>query len=352
MQNHLTRLKQLTLTDSSSRQKTMMLEMALSQCESEKKELEDRILSMENQELYEPIATINGPPSNSNTTDLQSIVETLKIRFDQLMDEHKSLKEAHATLRLVKRNETDKLYDATSLLNVRDMELELLKRRFAQAQFEVDEFKLIQRQSKLRESIGTPALDPKSAEICKTKSDVVLKSHVIPTKSEAKSVEVKIVNINFTPPASSHNANLKEFSSVNIKHLDYISEKEVIVTAGPVEAISPTIPDIPTQPLDIPKSINIPPQIIDNGIQPLDSPTASEIPTQLLGTLDFHTQTNKTIKTEILIDSRIQNQLTIKESSPESQLPEKVALATHVDAPKRVTLDRSKVQKVQECNQQ
>lgn len=48
MQNHLTRLKQLTMSES-SRQKTKMLELALSQCQSEKKELEEQITNLQHQ---------------------------------------------------------------------------------------------------------------------------------------------------------------------------------------------------------------------------------------------------------------------------------------------------------------
>jgi chromosome segregation ATPase len=138
MQNHLTRLKQLTVTES-SRQKTRMLEMALSQSESERKELEARIEILEQRtEECQVFDAFTSDPSRSSP-DLQAVIESLRLRYENITEELRNLKDEHATLRLVKRNETDKLYEVTALLNEKENELDMIKRQYAHLQFELDE---------------------------------------------------------------------------------------------------------------------------------------------------------------------------------------------------------------------
>jgi N-methylhydantoinase A/oxoprolinase/acetone carboxylase beta subunit len=145
MQNHLTRLKQLSVSES-SRQKTIMLELALSQCQSEKKELEEQIVILQQQEFQEVLdqkfENLDNSQFCNSQPALRVLVESLRLRLIQMTEEHKELKDLHATLRLVKRNETDKLFEVTNLLNEKCTELEMFKRQYANMQFELNEIKL------------------------------------------------------------------------------------------------------------------------------------------------------------------------------------------------------------------
>lgn len=130
--------------------------------------------------------------------ELSTLVESLRLRLEQLSADHKNLKEQHATLRLVKRNETDKLYQTTALLNEKEKELEMFKRQYANIQFELDEIKLAQRHPQLKDENTTSfssssVLTNKETE--NTKEDieaVVLKEKKIsiPTKGDISHEEI------------------------------------------------------------------------------------------------------------------------------------------------------------------
>jgi hypothetical protein len=133
LQNHLNRLKQIASSDT-AREATIYFESALAQAESEKKELEERIRELEQRPIGSMVSTISG------SCDKDSAL--LSIMYEQQATEINSLKDQLKTVRLIKQNESDKLFKANRLLSERENELEQLKVQCANAQFQLDEYKL------------------------------------------------------------------------------------------------------------------------------------------------------------------------------------------------------------------
>lgn len=141
MQNHLSRLKQLSATDS-CKEGAIILETALAQAESEKKALEMRIYELEQQSHISYSLPGSTCLTESASNDSRELVELLRARFNQLSLDHQSLKAEHETLRMIKRNETDRLHRANSSLIAKDAEMDTLNRSLAEIKFELDEFRL------------------------------------------------------------------------------------------------------------------------------------------------------------------------------------------------------------------
>ena len=122
-------------------EKTRLLETALAQCESERKELEARVIQLESEkeELLQSRPIIHVSDQHG---DHKLVMETMHLRIEQLLDEISGLKESQSTLRLIKQNESDKLFEANTLLATKDQQLIQTKRQLAQVQFELDELKL------------------------------------------------------------------------------------------------------------------------------------------------------------------------------------------------------------------
>jgi hypothetical protein len=138
MKHHIARLSQLSTTEDI--EKTRMLEEALTQCESEKLELERHL----------DLLLAKKPPSYSHWDDDQEtlsdgkLVQTLEFRVNQLMEECDSLRKMNQTLRLVKAAETDKLHQTNSSMLEKERELDQLRKSFANTRFELDELRLSQ----------------------------------------------------------------------------------------------------------------------------------------------------------------------------------------------------------------
>jgi chromosome segregation ATPase len=138
MKHHIARLSQLTVADYSE-EKIKLLEQQLSQCESEKSELEARLDRLQRQQ-HVLIPSGWDDEVEEPTNDLERI-QLLEYRIQQLMEECDMFKQANQTLRLVKTAETDKVHQITILLHDRERELETTKRMYSNLKFEFDELK-------------------------------------------------------------------------------------------------------------------------------------------------------------------------------------------------------------------
>ncbi|KND05176.1 uncharacterized protein SPPG_00843 [Spizellomyces punctatus DAOM BR117] len=145
MRNHISRLTQLT----SARQgelRIRLLEEALGQAESEKREMQAKLALLEKGRGIETdligVEGSNGPDMGTVSPSQYEVqLECLRLRVSQLTEENDDLKREARTGRMLKSFETEKLRSVEAVLREREEELLRLKSINAQIKFDLDEMK-------------------------------------------------------------------------------------------------------------------------------------------------------------------------------------------------------------------
>ena len=136
IQNHLTRLKQVSRSDSSTTDLVRMMRNQLTQSENEKSELIERVQFLESNKN-----NTNTAVTSHRSQDYGSAYEVLKRRFDSLASDHEMIGIEMQRLRLIKTSETDKLNEVFGLLNLKQAELDATRLHYSGVQYELDELK-------------------------------------------------------------------------------------------------------------------------------------------------------------------------------------------------------------------
>ncbi|TPX60761.1 hypothetical protein SpCBS45565_g07411 [Spizellomyces sp. 'palustris'] len=145
MRNHISRLTQLT----SARQgelRIRLLEDALGQAESEKREMQAKLALLEKGRGIETDLISadgsNGPRMGTvSSCQYEVQLECLRLRVSQLTEENDDLKREGRTGRMLKSFETEKLRSVEAVLREREEELLRLKSINAQIKFDLEEMK-------------------------------------------------------------------------------------------------------------------------------------------------------------------------------------------------------------------
>ncbi|KAJ3213567.1 hypothetical protein HK099_007286 [Clydaea vesicula] len=116
------------------------LQAALSQAESEKKQLLDNIKELDTK-LVQLTLSSHQNFNNIHEFSRDEVIECLRIKLEQVSGEATSLRKELRTALMLKLSETEKLRNAESVLRLESENLELSKRQINQLKFQIEEEK-------------------------------------------------------------------------------------------------------------------------------------------------------------------------------------------------------------------
>ncbi|KAI9144552.1 hypothetical protein BKA69DRAFT_1036091 [Paraphysoderma sedebokerense] len=153
MRKHIDRLTMLSGSSASDESRIQRLEQALSQLQSENKELQYKLSQFEkvdyNDSLLDlsSLSALNSSTSSTTTlnpskANITEVIECLQLRVQQLSSESEKLKKELRTSQMIRLSETEKLRVTETKLCQIEVKLTESEKMNAKLQFELDEFKL------------------------------------------------------------------------------------------------------------------------------------------------------------------------------------------------------------------